>query len=163
MNSAADIVFNCTELLELILSFLPMADLLLAAQQTCQQWRAVVLGSTKLQRCLFFVPDWRGVDVYGLNPLLVQRFRFRRDQNGWLHIKEPGEWRDRLLSCRTASWRRMLIAQPPEAFTMEVMNRGAWKRCGFSDDHQCGKAWSILRKMARSDSATRPRGEVDSD
>jgi hypothetical protein len=48
-------VFLTTELLEMILEFLPMRDLLLA-QRVTSKWRDVINRSTRMQQTLFFQP-----------------------------------------------------------------------------------------------------------
>lgn len=48
-------VFLTTELLEMILEFLPMRDLLLA-QRVTSKWRDVITRSTRMQQKLFFQP-----------------------------------------------------------------------------------------------------------
>ncbi|EKG19828.1 hypothetical protein MPH_02898 [Macrophomina phaseolina MS6] len=147
MVTAAETVFNCTELLELILSFAPVGDLLLV-QRTCQRWKAVIEASTKLQRCLYFSPDRRGADAYGLNALLVQRFKFRRDECGNLIIATNNKWRHRLEACPTASWRRMLVSQPPEPFTLCVDTATCTR---FGDNYTCGAACELLERSALPD------------
>ena len=52
---AAARVCSLPELLELVLFELPTRDLLLA-QRVCQTWQAVISGSPKLQRALYFEP-----------------------------------------------------------------------------------------------------------
>ncbi|KAK5125679.1 hypothetical protein LTR85_011953 [Meristemomyces frigidus] len=53
--SVHNAVFLTTELLEHILSYLPMKDLLLA-QRASPKWRAVISQSKQLQQALFFLP-----------------------------------------------------------------------------------------------------------
>ncbi|KAF4307148.1 hypothetical protein GTA08_BOTSDO06092 [Botryosphaeria dothidea] len=148
MGNASETVFNTTELLELILSFANLGDLL-SAQRTCQRWKAVIDGSIKLQRCLYILPDRRGADCYGLNPLLVQRFRFSRDARGYLSVDTNTEWQERVLSCPSASWRRMLVSQPPEPFALVGP---PWRcrrpRCAFGDEVSCGEAWEVTAEPA---------------
>ena len=48
-------VFQTTELLELILSFLPTKNLLLS-QRVCTKWQADIAKSKPLQQALFFTP-----------------------------------------------------------------------------------------------------------
>lgn len=64
-KSLSDAVFLTTELLENVLEFLPMRDLLIS-QRVARKWRAVISDSTKLQQALFMVPrgatsGWRVV------------------------------------------------------------------------------------------------------
>ncbi|KAF7195314.1 hypothetical protein HII31_03206 [Pseudocercospora fuligena] len=51
----AGAVFATTELLENILRYLPMKDLLLD-QRVCKKWQAVILRSKEMQQQLFFQP-----------------------------------------------------------------------------------------------------------
>ena len=51
-TSVSNAVFLTTELLENILGFLPMRDLLLA-QRVCRKWRDVITENTRLQQNLF--------------------------------------------------------------------------------------------------------------
>lgn len=53
--AAAKAVFNTTELLERVLTFLPSKDILLT-QRVSSDWKAVIEGSVTLQRLLFNVP-----------------------------------------------------------------------------------------------------------
>lgn len=172
MPTAADTVWNCTELLELILSFVPTPSLL-TAQRTCRRWRAVISWSTTLQRCLFLKPDRRGHDVFALNPLLMQRFRYLRDPKGYLHIHVRDDDADaagekgRLLRCATASWRRMLVAQPPEPFTLSLCvvarrdEPADWYSCAFGDETTCGQAWSVVVRPRSDSLAERPQEAAD--
>ncbi|KAF2135189.1 uncharacterized protein K452DRAFT_303729 [Aplosporella prunicola CBS 121167] len=142
--SAADQVFQCTELLEHILSFTSI-NTLLVLQRVCRRWRDVIRCSTKLQRALYFKPDLTG-DVYGLNPLLVQRFTFARtpDERLWISTKGKGYWRNKLLSCKNASWRGMLFTQPPEPFSF-VSHRftdDSLVHCNFEEYTTCGEAYN---------------------
>lgn len=53
--AASEHVFATVELLETVLLKLPIRDLLLV-QRTNKQWQAVITGSKKVQRALFFEP-----------------------------------------------------------------------------------------------------------
>lgn len=53
--AAATAVFMTTELLENILWFLPMKDLLLN-QRVCRKWQVVIEDTPRLQQSLFFRP-----------------------------------------------------------------------------------------------------------
>ncbi|KAF2770613.1 hypothetical protein EJ03DRAFT_326239 [Teratosphaeria nubilosa] len=56
-ESSINQVFRLPELLELILLNLPQRDILLC-QRTSRNFRQTVEGSIRLQRALFFAPDW---------------------------------------------------------------------------------------------------------
>ena len=66
-SSPTDEVLRLPELLEMILQHLPQKDLLLS-QRVSRSFRHTILGSTRLQKALFFAPDWllegRTFDAY---------------------------------------------------------------------------------------------------
>jgi hypothetical protein len=68
--TAAHQVLHLPELLELILLYLPQKDLLLS-QRVCRSFRYTIEGSLRLQRALFFSPNWnlegRAFDAYSAN------------------------------------------------------------------------------------------------
>lgn len=70
MESAASQVFHLPELLEVVLLNLPQRDLLLS-QRVARSFRHTIQGSVRLQRALFFSPDWnlggRAFDAYSAN------------------------------------------------------------------------------------------------
>jgi hypothetical protein len=149
-------VISTTELLENILMFLPMKDLLLA-QRVSRNWKAVITKSISLQQRLFFVPRkadfcWElevrseypqmkwpkqvdrehklpetlpdGIERMTLvnhgqmNPLI---FRTAGDINMWDYAYDEGgtilqpmpDLQHPSAQYPKASWRGMLISQPP--------------------------------------------------
>ncbi|KAF2186404.1 hypothetical protein K469DRAFT_707061 [Zopfia rhizophila CBS 207.26] len=124
---------NVFEILELILLHLPMRDLLLA-QLVCSRWKAVIDASIHIQRALYFlprtIPDRVTASSFDLNPLIQHAFRrhFLLEQDDlWpLHLKNScvqytmvimplpmsDPWEGSFKE-RKASWKRMLITQPP--------------------------------------------------
>jgi hypothetical protein len=85
--SACNQVLNTTELLEGILVFLPLPDLL-RCQAVTQQWKAVIANSLPIQQKLFLKPikaetAWL-VDITNLP---AQRHPLRRDFKARLHVK----------------------------------------------------------------------------
>ncbi|GAB1740995.1 hypothetical protein NU219Hw_g6249t1 [Hortaea werneckii] len=60
LNAARNAVLHTTELLENILYFLPMKDLLFA-QRVCMKWRGLIQRSIPLQEALFLRPRKLGV------------------------------------------------------------------------------------------------------
>ncbi|KAJ7864240.1 hypothetical protein B0H14DRAFT_2505078 [Mycena olivaceomarginata] len=147
MSRARNIVISMPELLEHTLTHLPMHDLLVAAPLVSKRWQAITL-SPALQRALFFEPDF-SVAEYIRNPLLVEMFppffaaplveEYERDEEDeefeddegyedcqlswpgqspallampWARVPESFKRAD-------ASWRRMLVTQPPTQ-TMRV-------------------------------------------
>jgi hypothetical protein len=69
-DSAAEQVFRLPELLETILLHLSQKDLLLS-QRVSRNFRGTIFGSIRLQRALFFAPNWdlecRTFDAYATN------------------------------------------------------------------------------------------------
>lgn len=158
MGNACDQVFETTELLELILSFTTLLDLL-RAQRVSRRWKTVIEGSPLLQRCLYFLPDPRAVDTYGLNPLFMQRFKlWREEPDNTLHVSSKPQWHSRLnKSSPSASWRRMLVSQPPEPFRIEGGSpHRSNKFCGFSAETKCGDAWDVYYHNLKMSASTYP-------
>lgn len=109
-----------TEILETILAFLPMSDLLLA-QGVCRRWRDVIARSVVLQELLFLRPKPQklsdGIQTRQFNPLLMEHMPVwfgpnsaYRHLNRLEFLHSPS--RIPFLR-RDASWRKMLLAQPP--------------------------------------------------
>ncbi|KAJ7683500.1 hypothetical protein B0H14DRAFT_2488176 [Mycena olivaceomarginata] len=138
MSTATDEVISTPELVEQILAHLPMRDLLVVAPLVSKTWRATTLSPT-LQRALFFEADPTTEPVQ--NPLLAELFPpfFAPDvDEGTYSFRSwPGHttsfmampWAKapEAFNRAGASWRRMLVTQPP-AQTMVVThvshNRG---------------------------------------
>ncbi|KAJ7022846.1 hypothetical protein C8F04DRAFT_1136561 [Mycena alexandri] len=122
MSTARDAVVSSPELVELILTCLPMRDLLVAAPRVSKMWNAITLTRT-LQRILFFRPD--PSDRRPLrNPLLMELFPpFFAPGGSHSRSSWPGgaksiakmPWANAPEAFRRpdASWRRMLVVQPP--------------------------------------------------
>jgi hypothetical protein len=128
MLSAQDRALLMPEVLEIILLQLPLKDLLINAQRVNQFFHNVIASSRYLQQALFFRPIRdASVTKVRTNPLLRKKFPpwfedkqlmprafaladhkhfWRLDWNG---SKERAEAYAR----REASWRHMLVAQPP--------------------------------------------------
>jgi hypothetical protein len=118
-------VINTPEILEMILSHTDMRTLLLSAQLVCRDWFNLITKSRSLQKALFLIPikdfEW-GVDERIPNPLLTETFpsifpsedrpihhRFTFSTLNW--IEDPS--RLARFVRPDASWRRMLVQQPP--------------------------------------------------
>ncbi|KAK7044335.1 putative MFS transporter [Favolaschia claudopus] len=124
MSTPQDTVISLPELLELVLSHLPMRELLCDASLVSKTWQATT-QTPSLQRILFFEPDPSADPA--LNPLLAQIFPpfFARLKK--MKEPRPHHWPGRTASIMGmpwaknpdafrragASWRRMLITQPP--------------------------------------------------
>ncbi|KAJ7606939.1 hypothetical protein DFH06DRAFT_1382193 [Mycena polygramma] len=130
--SSAEEVLSTPELLELILWHLPMRTLLIAAPLVSKTWQAVTL-SPILQQALFFQPDPAFASHPIQNPLLVELFPpfFTPIPQGVKHWLWPSTkalrampWAKAPHAFRRAeaSWRRMLVRQPPVQ-TMQLTDR----------------------------------------
>ncbi|KAK7039740.1 putative f-box domain protein [Favolaschia claudopus] len=124
MSTPQNTVISLPELLELVLSHLPMRDLLCSAPLVSKTWQATT-RTPLLQRILFFEPDPSADPA--LNPLLAHTFSpfFARLEN--MENTRAYHWPGRTASIMGmpwaknpdafrragASWRRMLVAQPP--------------------------------------------------
>lgn len=125
---ASETVFSTFELLEMILLQLDLRTILTAAQLTCRSWYGLIRCSLSLQRALFFMPDEsnsQGAKSIGIyNPLLAAAFpsffpesRVSSSEDVLFSlstldmIKSPR--RKSAFTRKEASWRRMLIQQPP--------------------------------------------------
>ncbi|KAJ7490550.1 hypothetical protein FB451DRAFT_1079334, partial [Mycena latifolia] len=129
MSTAKDTVMTTPELLELTLSQLPIRDLLVTAPLVCKTWQAITLLPS-LQRTFFFQPDLSSEPVQ--NPLLAELFSPFFTPEGPNRWSWPGD-ADSIMAMpwykapdafkrEDASWRRMLVTQPP-AQTIIVTER----------------------------------------
>ncbi|KAJ7125345.1 hypothetical protein C8R44DRAFT_137047 [Mycena epipterygia] len=119
MSTAKDTVMSTPELLELTLAQLPMRDLLLSAPLVCKTWQAITLSPT-VQRALFFQPDPQSEPTQ--NPLLAELFPpffAPEPQQASSIMSMPWSKAPDAFKREDASWRRMLVTQPP-AQTMVV-------------------------------------------
>ncbi|KAJ6476651.1 hypothetical protein C8R47DRAFT_949441, partial [Mycena vitilis] len=147
MAIAQDIVISTPELLSLILGQLPMRNLLVRAPLVSKTWHAITL-SPELQRVLFFQPDDSPSEPM-MNPLLKEVF----PPFFSTHINEldPSSWPDaramvsmpwakapEAFQRPEASWRRMLVRQPPaetmlvteKCYTERPRSSGVYERRG---------------------------------
>ena len=148
MPTAVAAVLSIPELLEAILLQLPISDLLLTAQLLNHSFRTALLSSCSLQEALFFRPRHHPCKTPCTpNPLLRKKFPpffalcSKNDSVSFAGEKdfEELEWnrspeKRRAYARREASWRRMLVAQPPRTslkvvYTSEGM-MGASKKNG---------------------------------
>lgn len=131
-------VFGIVELAEQILLALHPTDILCGAQQACRQWRDVVKQSSSIQELLFFKPipakalrysnAARGMSIAldstaFTTELIVGEGLLPVVENPYLFMLSVPE-----CNCASrpmdASWRRMLISQPPPVFlTVHRANR----------------------------------------
>lgn len=141
VDSALQHVFQDPRLLETILSDLDIRTLLVSGQRVCRTWHDLITGSQKLQHALFFEPDLHATARH--NPLLAATFPFcfhhmrLRDDQDLPFISKcislPDQWcgifppidkfraKREAFSRATASWKRMLVHQPPLPASHQVM------------------------------------------
>ncbi|KAJ7776844.1 hypothetical protein DFH07DRAFT_766548 [Mycena maculata] len=149
MTAAKDTVISAPELLELTLAQLPMRDLLATVPLVSRMWHAITLSPT-LQRTLFFEPDPLSEPTQ--NPLLVELFppfftatpedaqEYERCFGRWpawpgtasTIMLMPWSKAPNTFKRKDASWRRMLVMQPP-AKTMMIMET---RRLRYGDHHR---------------------------
>lgn len=127
-SSASDQVLYSPELLECIMMYLPERDLLINAQRVNQLWHSVITTFCSLTQKLYFqpLPLTKDITESIANPILLELFppwfrSFERDvpytsiqrkdfrNLDWNSSKAKREAYRR----KDASWRRMLVVQPP--------------------------------------------------
>ncbi|KAL3443587.1 hypothetical protein BJX65DRAFT_311747 [Aspergillus insuetus] len=116
---------NTPEILEMILLEMDMRTLLTSGQRVCHTWTNLIRTSRSIQRALFFIPtkesEWATAEKIP-NPLLAEVFpsifpasdeddddRFAYSS---LPMAKDTETMNRFVQ-PNASWRRMLVQQPP--------------------------------------------------
>ncbi|KAI8966325.1 hypothetical protein F5Y11DRAFT_189655 [Daldinia sp. FL1419] len=133
MTSAQDRVLHVTELLEGILSFLSMHDILINAQRVSKRWRDVIETSPEVRKAIFLFPSSTSLfdkEVYSKNRKILyvfpQLFSVHLDRDVSFHNKPwgfmdlmsdtkfhfPSGLKERWLT-NNASWRNMYVSQPP--------------------------------------------------
>ena len=137
-------IFVTPEILEQILLQMPPQTLLTAAQRTSKAWHDLITTSPKLQEALFFRPQQpltlNNTTHRTLNPLLAPKiwphlFRKRLSSqtttttNYYYSLPIASPLEEELYLRPGASWRRMLVQQPPTScISVFVMNR-LWISC----------------------------------
>jgi hypothetical protein len=130
MASPAEEVFRTVELVDLILSHLTMRDLL-AAQRVNYLWHEVVKSSRRMQKAKYLLPDsstsLASAGYAHTNPLYLQRFVQQACFFALLQVNPTVQFigMDRFVqrtvkgfSSTQASWRDMLLFQPPVKFAL---------------------------------------------
>lgn len=144
--SAMEEVFAMPELLEAILLHLPLSQLLMTAQLVCSFFHETVADSPMLQQALFFMPTSMDKPYFSRpNPMLTHRinshFIDERENrspgvedtkwpfDGALKQLNWEEWikKHRKYTVRGASWRRMLVVQPPIQDLEFISKGGTWR------------------------------------
>ncbi|KAF7355983.1 F-box domain protein [Mycena venus] len=131
--SARDSVIQTPELVEHTLALLPVRDLLVIAPLVSKMWQAITLSPT-LQRALFFEADPTASASQPVqNPLLVELFQPFFAPNAAETFPWPGTatsilempWAQapEAFKRADASWRRMLVTQPPVQTMVVIQTR----------------------------------------
>jgi hypothetical protein len=134
MQDAAGHVFSTPELLESILLQLPLSDLLIRAPLVCHHFHDTISQSIALQQALYFAPK-TDAKRSTPNPLLIngnmalfvdKRFKLDNGKKGFAKYSWPNDPAADLkpfkpksepqhdsITRKEASWRKMLVIQPP--------------------------------------------------
>ncbi|KAJ5166048.1 hypothetical protein N7492_006344 [Penicillium capsulatum] len=103
------------ELLELMLLRLDLQTLLISPQLICRAWSALIRESSAIQRMLFFEPAQDSEKRR--NSLLIDAFPSFFNEGTTLTLSELGMIKHPAKTAaythKEASWRRMLVQQPP--------------------------------------------------
>ncbi|KAF2166465.1 hypothetical protein M409DRAFT_23104 [Zasmidium cellare ATCC 36951] len=165
-SSAAHRTFQVPELLEMIFLKASITDLLTKMPRVCKHWKATIEGSIKLQRALFFKPsadvllhqDEESLENMSLGevyiqgtedtwnyPVIANPFLFQLT-NDYLISWSDASHMPKGVERPEASWRRMLVTQPPMA-QLDVHSQ--WCGCqNFALDLECWTKTSIQGKEA---------------
>lgn len=134
MESAQGTALATVEVLENMLLRLDLKSILTSAQRVCHSWHDLVSTSPSLQKHLYFQPDWQRRHK-NRNPLLAKHFPGwfpstepqleRATEHGIIksgHLGTESDFENLTLAqpdknasfmWKNASWRRMLVQQPP--------------------------------------------------
>ncbi|CAK1368028.1 unnamed protein product [Cercospora beticola] len=134
--TACQRTFNVPELAEEILLHLPPQNLLCQVQRVCRQWRRTVESSELIQQYLFFRPIPQSCELVEQRALIstselehtgghgheIEFFEPWASgvpilENPWLYLLSSDADQTKQLHCYPeASWRRMLLTQPPKEY-----------------------------------------------
>ncbi|KAJ5382842.1 hypothetical protein N7517_000753 [Penicillium concentricum] len=118
-------VLDTAEILDMILARMDMRTLLTSAQRVCHSWANLISKSPSIQKALFFTPikdsEW-GMGEAIPNPLLAETFpSIFPAKNRWSYYQF--DFSDLIMTKNSstmahflrkdASWRKMLVQQPP--------------------------------------------------
>ncbi|KAK8094665.1 hypothetical protein PG997_001350 [Apiospora hydei] len=173
------VLLGIPELLEAILLNLDQRDLLVNAQRICRQWHQCIAETPSIQQHLFLLPEPRSntaatttnagaLPAPRQNPLLARHFpEWFEHGETWsvgqrlpfVRTTEPGTRgfdRDRAYAHPQASWRRMLLQQPPRNGLGFVMTRCARAVMRDALSHAvlgdiCGGALAVDRPVTMSE------------
>jgi hypothetical protein len=176
MPSARDRALLMPEVLELILLQLPLEDLLINAQRVNHLFHDLITSSRSLQQALFFRPSQD--NSYGevhYNSLLQKKFppwfedkwliartyRLSHHKHFWRLDWNSSKERTDAYARKEASWRRMLVAQPPvqdlivkvrtEAMGGPTQRKGELK---FEDGLRMGLFYDLVQDFVERQPAT---------
>ncbi|GIC91570.1 F-box domain protein [Aspergillus udagawae] len=133
MAESQRLVLSTPELLEYVLLYLDVQSLLTSAQRVCRSWTRLIQTSPRLQQALFFKPippEWCPEKL--INPLLARHFTgllpASMDPYGVRDGSLRHPWSKQSDRCqkffrREASWRRMLVQQPPASLAYVETSR----------------------------------------
>jgi len=145
MSSTVRQVLNTPELLESILLWVEPRTLLVRCNLVCQQWHDAISTSPSLQQTLFFAPRLDCTPHF--NPILSQDFSIFFD--GEYHslrdfdsLRIRGKGQRSAFMRQEASWRRMLVKQPP----IERIGVLFWTGRDLEASEVYGAIYSPLRK-----------------
>lgn len=135
-------IWGISEILEQILESVPMRKLL-HFQRVCSGWRQLISSSSKLQKALFMRPDQsKAGSERVINPLFcTSNFDFM-PMFECLHRMAKFPWtrtpRQSAFLYERASWRRMLLTQPPFTSFRQVYHTRPADRPPRSSDNKIG-------------------------
>ena len=134
-------VLAIPELFELILLKLPIRQLLIKMPLVSKHWKATIDTSPRLQQALFFQP-------IPYEPLQLLTIKEKPTVKAWMRdLSDPYEYtvlmnpfayinikgRDEALERLQASWRRMIVSQPPVKSAKDVLTENYGCSHGLSD------------------------------
>ncbi|RAH84600.1 hypothetical protein BO86DRAFT_396853 [Aspergillus japonicus CBS 114.51] len=155
-------VFLVPEILEAILLGLDMHTLLISAR-VCGTWNACIKSSRRIQQALFYVPidadSTRTRRKSRKNPLVVDKIwsefiytelNSRVRHGAWFCPHTASDKKERAYLRPEASWRRMLLQQPPTSIVRFWNPECLW-----------GPYWHHLPKdqMVKTGAEWRPEGD----
>lgn len=144
----------------MILLKLPIKDILLNANRVCRHWKTIIKNSPRLQQALFFSPLQSNTAEILRREYEQTSFRRNQRPHAPFVVENPfyvvlmnrsGPWRHtskkrrEIYGRKDASWRRMLLCQPPikatflSASTLKVENAGGIKFQDIEDAKDYGR------------------------
>ncbi|KAI9151371.1 hypothetical protein HJFPF1_08573 [Paramyrothecium foliicola] len=159
---ALENVLNTPELMLNILLNVDMRTLLTSVPRVCRQWHKLTGGSTPIQKALYLKPDFDATPRH-INPLLAKAFPGFVGEGKLKHLNTSefsnislaAEGNKELFMRKDASWRKMLISQPPAralgnvkikdtqvAYPSKALDR--IRRDDFPEGLRMGKLYDLL-------------------